>query len=85
MSSPRLSQTYLSGKKIESQKRGGGGNDQNVQYIFLGKRKTGKNCIKTGGKALNWAATLFAGEKINLDRREGGGIIEMHNIYPCLT
>ena len=46
-----------------------------------GERKSEKNYIKNGGKVFEIAKLIRRGKKINL-KKGGGGMIEMHNIYP---
>ena len=59
-----------------------------------GKEKRGKITLKKGEKGLKnasfWAInsprpmqTYLSGEK-NESQKRGGGMIKMHNIYPCI-
>ena len=75
---------------IQNTMVGGGGN---IKIEELGggnikwERKTGENYIKNGENGLKNAPFWVINSKINLKRgggrRRGGGVIEMHNIYPC--
>ena len=59
-----------------------------------GERKKEENYIKKGEKGFKNASfwlrlarrkLICRGKKLNLKRGEGGGLIRMHNIYPCIN